>query len=222
MQFEFSQETLQHVVSRIAGHEYIEVIAKEMGVATSTLTKHVLAHTGAKRITDLRKGPHITPLARQAKALAEKGKSLQVIADHFKVSRQAVSMWLKRAGFDKTMINEKVVEEKKQQAAELLIEVKDPNVVSEKLGIPKVLAKSLARQLNIKKTSPPCAPKYRELHKKVVERLQEGDSCRSLAQEYDIPYQTVFNWAKRMGIPQNCQHRKTSTNKNKTVAPAVS
>ena len=163
MQLEFSQETLNHVVSRITGHEYIEVIAKEMGVATSILTKHILAHTGAKRITDLRKGPRITPLARQAKAMAEKGKSLQAIADHFGVSRQAVSMWLKRAGFDKTMINEKVVEKKKQQATELLIEIKDPNAVSEKIGIPKVLAKSLARQLNVKKPSPPCAPKYRGL-----------------------------------------------------------
>ena len=203
---ELTTEVMQQVVMRLANREHVENIAKELNISKENLSRRVKRLTGVARITELRKPacPSDNTQFAEALSLLYEDKSLQEIADHCGgVSRQAVSMWFKKAGINVSDVKAKVGERRSAKAERLLKHSQDIDKVHAMTGLSRTAVKHLASALNIRKPRKACAKKYEDLYSRATEDIRNEVPCCDVARKYNIPYQTVINWAKRLGVERS-------------------
>lgn len=193
----FDESTLKSVLARLENYERVEDVALDLGLHKKTLSAAIRFYTGAAKIQDLHTKPRqIDPKYKAATKMVKEGKSLKQVADKFQVSKQAVSVWLRKAGIDKSP-RPAVMAKKKQDATDLLNQGSQPTAVMRKTGLSKTAITKLVRELKIPRPTSD-APKRLAQYSSAVADIRAGMLVSDVAKKHAVSYITVARWAREL------------------------
>jgi len=99
----FDEKAIKAALKRVENYDRIEDVARDMGIHKKTLSATIRTYTGVNYIRELHTKPRtVDPRYISAAEMVNSGLTLQQVAENYHVSKQAVSIWLRKAGIDKS------------------------------------------------------------------------------------------------------------------------
>ena len=201
---QINQGTIDEAVRRLEAGGYVAEIAKHAQVDYVTLYRAIKKATG-KTVKEIRH--HLSyPSERHKKALKllDSGVSISEAAREVGVSRQAVSLWVKKRGIGGLLSSKRQAQEK---ARELIRERKLSQAeISERTGVCRSIVLAIAHEERIRLPRPVRKP--HPAYAAAIHDLQQGLGYQEVAEKYGLSVSCSYKWAVKTGARQKVRGRR--------------
>ena len=209
-----SQGIIDEAVWKLEAGGYFTDIAKNIEIDYDTLYMALKKATG-KSVKEI-KSQFANPRERYQKAmeLLDNGRSISETAREIGVSRQAVSLWLKKRGSESFLSAKQLAQAKARE----LVRAKEltQSEISEKTGVCRSIVLEIAQDENIK--LPRRARSPHPAYAAAAQDLQAGMQYQDVAKKYGLSLSCSYKWAVKNGMhkkTKGIERIKTSVNPGK-------
>lgn len=195
---QIAPDAIAEAVRRLRQDEPFQKIAKDLGLPIANLRNQVVAATG-DAVTALRSGRPSNTKAERAAALVRDGKTLQVAADAVGVSRQMVSVWMKREGIQPA--RERRMQETSLTLGDLVSGCTlSATEIAKQLHIDRVTVVNAAKRAHVALPKTVPRPPFHPARPSAIKDLLGGMRCPQIATKYGVMLNTARKWAAEAGV----------------------